>query len=197
MPKLIVPKVKAQAPKPPSAETRSIASDVTETPSTDTISINWPPDWLAVAAEEINALIAQRHFEDALLLIQKCEDYFKKDCTFYQAAEIIEKIKQLKLSLATVLLKELSNAQSNSLQSALRSSRRSLVLLVDMGKAREACGTVLRICTNAIRAAQRQARRNNLAVSDLFFCDLAQVTSEFLKAFNKQTACVSSKFLMF
>jgi exocyst complex component 8 len=40
--------------------------------------------------------------------------------------------------------------------------------------------------------SQRQARRNNLAISELFFCDLAQVASEFLKAFSSQAACTSA-----
>lgn len=62
-----------------------------------------------------------------------------------------------------------------------------------MNKSREACGTLLRVCTSAIRASQRQARRNNLEISQLFFCDLAQVASEFLKVFNKEAACMSSK----
>lgn len=74
------------------------------------------------------------------------------------------------------------------------SSRRPLKLLAEINKAREACGTMLKVCTAAIRASQRQARRNNLEISQLFFCDLAQVATEFLKAFKNQAACMSSKF---
>lgn len=46
---------------------------------------------------------------------------------------------------------ELSNCQSRSLHAALRSSRRPLKLLSEMGKAREACGTLLKVCSTAIR----------------------------------------------
>lgn len=102
-------------------------------------------------------------------------------------------IKELKINLAIVLLQELSNCQCRSLHAALRSSRRPLKLLATMGKAREACVSLLRVCSSAIRSAQRQARRNNLAISELFFCDLAQVAIEFLRAFNNQAACISSK----
>lgn len=102
-------------------------------------------------------------------------------------------IKQLKNNLSHVLLFELSNCQSRSLHAALISSRRPLKLLAEMGKGREACGTLLKVCTSAIRTSQRQARRNNLEISQLFFCDLAQVACEFLKAFNAQAACISSK----
>lgn len=102
-------------------------------------------------------------------------------------------IKQLKNNLSNVLLFELSNCQSRSLHAALISARRPLRLLAEMSKAREACGTLLRVCTSAIRTSQRQARRNNLEISQLFFCDLTQVASEFLKAFSSQGACISSK----
>lgn len=176
------------------------------------------PDWLLSAGEEIQSLIAQRHFEETLALIVKCEEHFASDSTFHRATEIAEKvcdricrweitklmdilsiialqIKQLKSSLSNVLLFELSNCQSRSLHAALISSRRPLKLLAEMGKAREACGTLLRVCTTAIRTSQRQARRNNLEISQLFFCDLTQVASEFLKAFSTQSACISSESL--
>lgn len=104
-------------------------------------------------------------------------------------------IKHLKNNLATVLLDELSNCQTRSLYAALISSRRPLKLLADMDKAREACAALLKVCTSAIRASQRQARRNNLEISQLFFCDLAQVASEFLKIFQSHAACMSSAYI--
>lgn len=104
-----------------------------------------------------------------------------------------KQVKQLKIDLSNVLLDELSNCQTRSLYAALVSSRVKLKLLADMNKEREACGTMLKVCTSAIRSSQRQARRNNLEISQLFFCDLAQVASEFLKAFKNKGACMSSK----
>lgn len=189
-------KKKGPAPLPPSQpqnpfETKSISSD-TLSNSESVSEIVFAPEWLSSSPEEIQTLIAQRHFEDALTLIQKCDEYISKDSTFYNSADIIEKVKELKNVLSNVLLQELSNSQTGSLQAALRSSRRALKLLGEMGKARDACGTWLRVCTTAIRTGQRQARRNNLSVSDLFFCDLAQVASEFLRAFSSQAACSSS-----
>lgn len=47
---------------------------------------------------------------------------------------LLLQIKQLKLNLSNVLLLELSNCQSRSLHAALRSSRRPLKLLAEMGK---------------------------------------------------------------
>lgn len=158
---------KGKAPQPPTiaqtqstlklqqqkSDTKSMTSELTLTPTNESGSIceNWAADWIISAPEEIQALIAQRHFEDAFSLILKCEEYFQKDNTFYNAVEFIQKIKTLKSDLSNVLLLELSNCQSRSLQAALRCSRRPLKLLGEMGKARSACGSLLKVCTTAIR----------------------------------------------
>nr|XP_019542955.2 exocyst complex component 8 [Aedes albopictus] len=195
---------KGPAPQPPTTlnlktrQQKSVDSEIVMTLSPTASEVaaavveNLAPDWLASAPEEIQAEIAQRHFEDCLALVQKCEEYLVKDISFRGAAEIGEKIKGLKSTLSSVLMQELSNSQSRSLQAALRSSRRPLKLLVEMEKAREACGILLRVCSSAIRTSQRQARRNNLAVSELFFCDVAQVASEFLRAFSSKVSCTSA-----
>lgn len=191
---------KGPAPQPPktlqkqrsSIETQSICSDATLSPTASMMTENLAPEWLNSAPEEIQAEIAQRHFEDSLVLIQKCEDYIQRNPSFYNSEDIQEKVKSLKTILSSVLLHELSTAQCRDLQSVLRSARPLLKLLVEMGKSREASSILLKVCTTAIRTAQRQARRNNLPVSELFFCDLAQVASEFLRAFQAQVACTSA-----
>lgn len=190
---------KGPAPQPPkelkhqksSIDNKSITSDTTLSP-TSSIMENYAPDWVIYAPEEIHAEMAQRHFEESLTLIQRVEDYIakNKNSNVQSLNEIADKIKSMKQKLASVLLQELSNAQSRNLP--VRGSRRPLKLLIEMGKAREACGILLRVCTTAIRTSQRQARRNNLAVSELFFCDVAQVASEFLRAFKSHTACTSA-----
>lgn len=182
--------------KKPITDSKSILSDLT--PSDDNTSVveYWAPEWLSVAPEEIQALIAQRHFEDALSLIQKAEEYILSDSTFWNAAEISGKLKVIKVNFSNVLVQELSNCHTKNLQAMLTSARRPLKLLADMGKARQACGTLLKICTTSIRSAQREARRSNAQISDLFFCDVVLVVSEFLRAFNDQGACVSCKFLL-
>lgn len=188
---------KGPAPKPPkyvqrqesSIDTKSITSDLSPTSS---VQENYPPEWVAYAPEEIQAEIAQRHFEESLSLIQRVEDFVGKNRSVVGINEISVKVNDLKLQLSSILLQELSNAQSQNLNLALRSCRRPLKLLIDLGKAREACGILLRVCTTAIRTAQRQARRSNLAVSEFFFCDIAQVAAEFLRAFKNHTACTSA-----
>lgn len=202
-----LPRKKGPAPKPPAPVTK--AETVVETVTTTlsqknsidlsplelkaTVPIVYAPEWLNCAPEETQALIAQRHFEDALSLIQKSEEHLATSPAFHNVAEITTKISDLKLQLTNVLLAELYNCQSrNQLSAALGSARRPLKLLGDMQKAREAAGTMLSVCTTAIRTSQRQARRNNLEISELFFCDLALAVNEFLRAFGKQGACSSA-----
>lgn len=93
---------KGPAPQPPTklmqqkslVDTKSITSDLTLSPdSVSTAVINWGPDWFSTAPEEILAMTAQRHFEETLALINKCEDYYAKDNTFYVAHETMEKVK--------------------------------------------------------------------------------------------------------
>lgn len=82
---------------PKSITKTSLASDATVSPTStiseiEAVNIKNAPEWLLSSQEEIHTLIAQRHFEEALVLITKCEEYFKKDSSFYNATEIIQKV---------------------------------------------------------------------------------------------------------
>ncbi|XP_053967908.1 exocyst complex component 8 [Anastrepha ludens] len=196
---------KGPAPQPPKtkqsslqqkdspSDAKSLLSELSPTDANaGKVVENYGPEWILTASEEIQTLIAQRHFEDAQTLIQRTQDYLAKDASFLNAKEIDEKVKTLETQLTDVLLQELSNCHCRNLQVTLRASRRSLQILVEMGRARQACGTLLKVATMALRTAQREARRNNAEISELFFCDLAQVACEFLSAFEAQPACVSA-----
>lgn len=154
---------------------------------------NFGPEWIHTAVDEIQTFIAQRNFEEAESLTKRCQEYLSQDKSFVNAVEIELKIEQLEKQLMDILLLELSKCHARNLQVALRSSRRCLQILVNMGKARQACGTLLKVCSIALRTAQREARKNNAEISELFFCDLAQVACEFLASFESQPACVSGK----
>lgn len=103
-------KKKKPAPQPPSrpvssAEakvpksiTKAIITSEAAVSPTSTISeaeianMKYAPEWLLSAQEEIHTLIAQRHFEEALALITKSEEYFAKDNSFHNANEVIQKV---------------------------------------------------------------------------------------------------------
>lgn len=198
-PNITKPHKKGPAPQPPklqkqtsSISTQSIESKLSPTENINSIEENWGPDWLSSAPDEIEAFIVQRHFEDALALLQKSEEHIKKDDTFWNAAEISAKIKKLRTNLVNVLLQDLSNCQNRSLPLALLLSGKPLKLLVEMHRERQACATLLRVSTVTIRASQRETRRGNQDISQIFFRDMAHVVTEFLKAFGEQSACVSS-----
>lgn len=154
------------------------------------------PEWLSTASEEIQTLVAQRHFEDAQSLIKRTQEFLsmaQPKNKLLQADVIQAKIKQQEQKLTNVLLQELSNSHNRNLQIALREVRRPLKILVEMGRSRQASATLLKVCTVSLRVAQREARRNNAEISELFFCDLTQVACDFLSAFEQQPACVSGE----
>lgn len=101
---------KQQASSPPTKSTSptrpedrqssrmSYASDAPLSPTstigeTEVVQVKLGPDWLLSAGEEIQSQIAQRHFEEGLGLIVKCEEYFAADSTFHRAAEIAAKVR--------------------------------------------------------------------------------------------------------
>lgn len=176
---------KGPAPQPPSHQKEAFAVEKIDT-------IQSVPEWIHTLSEEIQSEIAQRHFEDCLASIQKCEVFIQQNSTLVNAGETRDKLKSLKAILTDVLLNELSTTKKRDLQSVLRSSRRTLMLLVDMGKSRESSSIFLKVSSLALRTSQKNNRRNNLPVSELFFCDLAQIASEFLRAFQSHEACVSA-----
>ncbi|KAL7730723.1 hypothetical protein ACLKA6_003493 [Drosophila palustris] len=153
------------------------------------------PEWLSTASEELQTLVAQRHFEDAQTLIKRTQDFLRlaENRKKLPLADIIEsKVKLQEQKLTNVLIQELSNSHNRNLQIALRAAQRPLKILVEMGRSRQASATLLKVCTVSLRVAQREARRNNAEISELFFCDLAQVACDFLSAFEQQPACVSA-----
>lgn len=195
---------KGPAPQPP--QSKGVGTPTTSEKSVDISAPEVPPsklpenigpEWIYTAADEIQTFIAQRHFEEAESLIKRCQEHLGQDKNFENAMEIESKIRKLEKDLTDVLLQELSKCHARNLQVALRSSRRVLLILVNMGKARQACGTLLRVCSTALRSAQREARKNNAEISELFFCDLAQVSCEFLASFESQPACVSGKLIKY
>lgn len=78
--------VKPAIPKP-TAKTNTLMAA-----STEQLDLNYAPEWVVSAQEEIHTLIAQRHFEGALTLITQCEEYFAKTNSFVNSVEIISKV---------------------------------------------------------------------------------------------------------
>lgn len=211
-PQLSQPKKKGPAPKPP-VPVKKKEEEALEKPSPTfsqqssmdlsplelkaaTVPIVYAPEWLNCAPEETQALIAQRHFEDALALLQKSEEHLAKDSAFHNAPEISTKVKDLKLQLTQVLLTELANCQNRSqLSASLRSARRPLKLLGDMQKAREASGTMLSVCTTAIRTSQRQVMMDTLINIESKIVIKVTLTFVYYSGASKQSGNLRTLFL--
>lgn len=98
-------KKKSPAPQPPSrpvsaagvpkSVTKSSLASATTVSEIEVVNVRHAPEWVSSAQEEIHTLIAQRHFEDALTLITKCDEYFAKDNSFHNASETIQKVQRL------------------------------------------------------------------------------------------------------
>jgi exocyst complex component 8 len=84
---------KGPAPAKPVQKQISTSSEL-PSPQYEHVMEKLAPDWLVSAPEEIHAEIAQRHFEDSLALLQKCEDYLERDKTCQNAAEIANKVRR-------------------------------------------------------------------------------------------------------
>lgn len=95
------------------------------------------PDWMTESPEELDVLIAERHFEEALELLTRCNEYVKsideneKDPTF---VDIKNKIESRRKHLIDVLMKELEVSPDKSLQCGLRAGRRAVRLLNQLNK---------------------------------------------------------------
>lgn len=97
------------------------------------------PEWLLEISEELDVCIAQRHFEDALNLLQKSKEYFStyipnSEQPDHMFIEIKRKVEQKHVALTEVLMKELEVTPDKSLQGGLRAARRAVRLLNQLGR---------------------------------------------------------------
>ncbi|KAK5645988.1 hypothetical protein RI129_004452 [Pyrocoelia pectoralis] len=164
------------------------------------------PDWLSESPEELDVFIAQRHFEDALTVLQKAKEYFSKyvppsgqvDHTFI---EIKNKIDQRQVTLTEVLMKELEVSPDKSLQGGLRAARRAVRLLNQLERSTQACKLFLKLCSSMMRTQCKRVKREGSAtvyiqhLSSVVFTNMCHMTEEFLRAFPNSPSC-SSAFIV-
>lgn len=157
------------------------------------------PEWLSETPDDLDVCIAERHFEDANSRIQKAQEFIEKAQQPESMADIKAKIDARTNSLIQVLLSELSVSADKSLQGGLRATRRSIRLLNQLGKSGQACELYLKVCSNVLKAQGKRVKREGSTVayvkrlSDVFFSNLASITSEFqYRAFPNSPSCISA-----
>lgn len=89
--------------------------------------------------EDLDVFVAQRHFEDALNLLNRAREYITQHVTKaeYQDAvlsEIQRKVEMRHTALTETLMRELEVDPDKSLQGGLRAARRAVRLLNQLGR---------------------------------------------------------------
>ncbi|XP_075222918.1 exocyst complex component Exo84 [Lycorma delicatula] len=161
-------------------------------------SIEETPDWLLEVPEDLDVLIAQRHFEDAHSLIEKTREFLDKASPTHTHQDIRRKMELRVTSLINVLTSELAVTPDKSLQGGLRAARRSVRLLNLLGRTTQACDLFLKLCSSILKAQMKRVKREGAAViyvkrlSRIFFSNLTEMIREFqLRAFPNSPATAS------
>lgn len=161
------------------------------------------PEWLLETPEELDVYVAQRHFEDALNLLQKAKEYFahyvpQNGQPDHQFIEIKRKVEQRHFALTEVLMKELEVSPDKSLQGGLRAARRAVRLLNQLGRSTQSCNLFLKLCSSMMRTQCKRVKREGSAtvyirhLSSVVFTNMCHMTEEFLRAFPDSPSCSSS-----
>ncbi|CAG9859377.1 unnamed protein product [Phyllotreta striolata] len=162
------------------------------------------PEWFVEIPEELDVCVAQRHFEEALSLLQKAKEYLnqassasgdKRDTVF---TDIQRKVEQRQNNLTEVLMKELEVNPDKSLQGGLRAARRAVRLLNQLGRETQSCTLFLKLCSSMLRTQCKRVKREGSTttyikhLSSVVFTNMCHMSDEFLRAFPDSPACASA-----
>lgn len=89
--------------------------------------------------EDLDVFVAQRHFEDALNLLNRAKEYIAQHATKAEYQDTIlhdiqRKVELKKTTLTETLMRELEVNPDKSLQGGLRAARRAVRLLNQLGR---------------------------------------------------------------
>nr|CAI5822840.1 unnamed protein product [Callosobruchus analis] len=161
------------------------------------------PEWFTESPEELDVCVAQRHFEEAVTLLQKVKDYINQSNSLpgqpdHIVVDIQRKVEQRQNHLTEVLMKELEVNPDKSLQGGLRAARRAVRLLNQLGRSTQACDLFLKLCSSMLKTqCKRVKREGSITVyirhlSSVVFTNLSHMSEEFLRAFTESPACSSA-----
>ncbi|XP_045472129.1 exocyst complex component 8 [Harmonia axyridis] len=156
------------------------------------------PEWFLEAPEELDVCVAQRHFEDALSLLQRALEYAANAPQDHLLTEVQKKVDQRHTHLTEVLMKELEIKPGKSMQGGLGASRRAVRLLITLGQPNQACDLFLNICTCMLKIQCKRVKREGSTsmyikhLSSVIFTNICHMTEEFLRNFLQSTTCYSA-----
>ncbi|XP_044743188.1 exocyst complex component 8 [Chrysoperla carnea] len=161
------------------------------------------PEWVLEVAEELDVLLAQRHHEEALELLERAQEFITNLKTpdhslDNKILDIKQKMDVRRRSLVDVLMKELEVSPGKSLQGGLRATRRPVRLLKMLGKSSQACDLFLQLCSSILKIHTKHVKREGSTtvyvkhLAAVVFSNMAEMTEEFLRAFPNSPPCASA-----
>ncbi|CAH0556750.1 unnamed protein product [Brassicogethes aeneus] len=171
--------------------------------SEDDLVIITHPEWFLDLPEELDVGVAQRHFEEAITLLQKGKDYMSQlglpnAKTDHVLIDIQRKLDMRQSSLTEVLMKELEINPDKSLQGGLRAARRAVRLLNQLGRSTQSCDLFLKLCSSMLKIQCKRVKREGSTstyirhLSSVVFTNMCHMTDEFLRAFPESSVCASA-----
>lgn len=146
------------------------------------------PEWLAELPDDLEVLIAQREFEQAVDIVRRGTEF----CSAHSDSALVREAK-IRLDVKTkhlieVLTEELRT--DKSVQGGPRAARRAVQLLVKLGRSTKACDLFLQHRGAILNASLKSVKMETATVSYVqrqavtFFTNVLETSHEFRKAFG-------------
>lgn len=168
-------------------EVAELLEDVDETESEQL------PLWLQEVPEDMDVMIAQRNFEDAVTLVHKVNDHlqmYPKCYDGFMQTDLKLRTNNKIQELVDIIANELQTTPDRSMQSGPRSARRAVQLLLRLGKSSLATKLYLAQRTALLKYSLKQQLCEGAVIqyikriSSVFFNNVIDTSREFEKAFR-------------
>ncbi|GLV41624.1 Exocyst 84 [Carabus blaptoides fortunei] len=153
------------------------------------------PEWFVEVAEDLDVYVAQRHFEDALALLTRAQDYMQqREAGDSVLQDIRCKVAVRHCVLTETLMRELAVGPDKS----LRAARRAVRLLNQLGRSAQACQLFLQLCSSILKTQCKRVKRDGSTgvyvkhLSTVVFTNMCHMAEEFLRAFPESPSCAAA-----
>ncbi|KAI1286952.1 Exocyst complex component 8 [Halotydeus destructor] len=151
------------------------------------------PLWLQEVPEDIDVMIAQRNFEDAVILVHKAKEHvatYPKCYDGFMQTDLKLRVNNKIQELVDTIANELQTTPDRSIQSGPRSARRAVHLLLRLGKSSMATKLFLSQRTALLKFSLKQQIAEGAVLqyikrmSSVFFNNIIDSCREFEKVFH-------------
>ncbi|XP_059093169.1 exocyst complex component 8-like [Tigriopus californicus] len=147
------------------------------------------PEWMLELNDDLEVLVAQREFEQAVDLIFKARVYCNQHSDLPMARVALAKLENRTKNLLEILENELTTEKS--LQGGPRSARRAVKLLVKLGRSTQACELFLQHRSAVLKTTLSGITSNGAILPRVqrltrsFFANVLESSEEFHKALGR------------